>query len=161
MGLWHASYALFRMGWMSWFTTKLIISMDIIVWELTHLYGLQYSRYVCEIVWVLYHMSLGKLSIDSNCSCLLWYFQRLFKCQMLLYQLNYLVIWYCYEWFLTFGRIVIQLCCVFAITLWIRSYEILWNSNLFFYELGFVAHNFRQAQHIHYIHLSFRACLVH
>ena len=53
---------LFRKGWMPLFMTlgKLIISIDITVKELTQLLGLQYSSYVCDIIWVLWCISFGE-----------------------------------------------------------------------------------------------------
>ena len=106
---------MFCIDWMSCFITlrKLIISMDIIVWELTQLHGLQHSSYVCDTECMLWGMSLGKLSMGSGCICLLRYFQSLFKCQTL-YHLNNLVMRFCCEWLLTLGRVVKQLLCMFA-----------------------------------------------
>lgn len=146
---------------MSWITTlgKLIIRMNIIVWELTQLLGLQHSSYVCDIAWVLWRMSLGKLSIDSNCVCFLWYFQGLFKCQRL-YHLNYLVSWFCYDhWPCAWSLYNYSACLLLPI---IGSSGVMkFKSCPISYDLGFVAHDFRKAQHTHCINFSFRACSVH
>ena len=103
-------------------------------------------------------MGLGKLNIDSNCICLLWYFQSFFKCQTL-YHLNYRVTWFCYEWLLTLGRIITHLICVFAFD----SKDCLlpgvmkFKSCLVLHDRGFVAHDFRQAQHKNYKYNNFGA----
>ena len=148
------------------FTTlgKVINSIDIIVWELTQFQVLQRSSYVFDIVWVLWCISLGKLSMDSNCVCLLWYFQSLSKCQML-YHLNYLVSWFWYEWLLTLSRIVTQLLCMFVFDSGqslpvVRSYEIQIMSC--FSWLGFRSSWLKAdwTHTLHYLYTSFRACLV-
>ena len=61
------------------------------------------------------------------------------------------------------GQDLAQLLCVFAFYSGACSLSSVtkFKSSLIFHDLGFIAHDFRQAQDTYYTYLSFRACSVH